>query len=170
MMVLKRKQIVMATLIVMVGIAGYLNWQYEETSVDEPVSGTVQEEPVGQVQMVDGVENGDYFAACRVNRESVRAKSLEILNATINNANSSQEAKEQAQEKIMVISKNVETEGNIENLIKAKGFADAVVFIAEDSVTVTVRAQGLTAPETARIKDIVSEHAKENNIKIVEVN
>lgn len=180
MMVFKKKQIVLLALVVMVGIAGYLNWRYEanlQTSSD-PVengiaveAGESAESNLGEAQMVNGeTAQNDPFAASRMNRETARAKSLEILNATVNNANATPEAKTQAQEQIAKTAKNVETEANIETLIKAKGFADAVAVIGEDSVTVTVKAQGLTAPETAKIKDIVMEQTKNNNIKIVEVN
>lgn len=180
MMVFKKKQIVLLALVIMVGIAGYLNWRYEanlQASTD-PVengiaveTGETQEANLGEAQMVNGeTSQNDYFATSRMNRETARAKSLEILNATINNANATPEAKTQAQEQIAQSAKNVELEANIENLIKAKGFADAVVVIGEEDVTVTVKAQGLTAPETAKIKDVVMEQTQNNNIKIVEVN
>lgn len=180
MMVFKKKQVVLLALVVMVGIAGYLNWRYESNlqastdPVENGIAVETGEQPdanLGEAQMVNtDATQGDYFAACRMNRESARAKSLEILNSTINNANSTPEAKTQAQEQINKTAKNVENEANIENLIKAKGFADAVAVIGEDSVTITVKAQGLTAPETAKIKDIVMEQTQNNNIKIVEVN
>ncbi len=181
MMVFKKKQVVLLALVVMVGIAGYLNWRYEsglQASTDPVDNGIAVETNektdanLGEAQMVNSENNSgdDYFASCRLNRESARAKSLEILNATINNANASQEAKDKAQEQIAKSAKDVETEANIENLIKGKGFADAVAVIGEDAVTVTVKSQGLTAPETAKIKDIVMEQTQNNNIKIVEVN
>lgn len=180
MMVFRKKQIVLLALVVMVGIAGYLNWRYEanqQTSAD-PVengiaveTGEQAEQNLGEAQMVNS-ENAasDPFAAGRMNRETARAKSLEILNETIGNANATPEAKAQAQEQIAKTAKNVEIEANIETLIKAKGFADTLAIIGDDTVTITVKSQGLTAPETAKIKDIVMEQTKNNNIKIVEVN
>ena len=91
------------------------------------------------------------------------------MEVVINNANTTQEAKDKAQAQIFDISKSIEAEGNIENLIKAKGFEDVVVFINDGCVTVTVRTKGLTASETAKIKDIILGEIKNNNIKIVEV-
>ncbi len=173
MTVLHKKQIVLGALIVMVAVAGYLNWKYEDTTtVDAPTSVTVSDTPedetVGEATMVDNTSK-DYFMTCRSNREIVRSKALEILKSTIDNPNSSQEAKDKAQNEVLSISNNVEAEGNIENLIKAKGFEEAVVFINDNNITVTVKSQGLTAPETAKIKDIVIEQTGNNNIKIVEV-
>lgn len=173
MTVLHKKQIVLAALIVMVGVAGYLNWRYEDSSIAETSESTVvsentENETLGEATMVSNTEN-NYFINCRSNREIVRSKALEVLKTTIDNPNSSQEAKDNAQKEIVNISNNIESEGNIENLIKAKGFEDVVVFINDNNITVTVKSQGLTAPETAKIKDIVIEETGNNNIKIVEV-
>ena len=157
----------------MVGVAGYLNWKYEGNTGVNPdsavtVSENAEEQTLGEATLVDNMSN-DYFTECRVTRETSRSKATELLKSTIDNPNSSQEAKDEAQNKIIKISNNIEAEGNIENLIKAKGFEDTVVFINDDNITVTVKSQGLTAPETAKIKDIVIEETGKNNIKIVEV-
>jgi len=44
-----------------------------------------------------------------------------------------------------------------------------IVFINQDSVTVTVGTPKLTSPEISRIKDVISEFVSTKNIKIVEV-
>ena len=173
MTIIHRKQIVLAVLILMVAVAGYLNWRYEANSLDaaEPVTDEIrspESENIGEAVMVN--KENDYFSECRNNREEVRSKTLGVLNEVVNNANSTQEAKDKAQAEIVDISKNITSEANIENLIKAKNFEDAVVFINNGSITVTVKANGLTAPQTAKIKDIVIEQTGNNNIKIVEVN
>ncbi|NLT14100.1 MAG: SpoIIIAH-like family protein, partial [Clostridiales bacterium] len=45
----------------------------------------------------------------------------------------------------------------IEDLIKAKGFADCVVYISDDGVNITVPApqEGLAASSVAKITDVV---------------
>lgn len=173
MTVLHKKQIVLFVLVVMVGVAGYLNWKYEETPTEVDSKSVItsteeSDENLGEATMVSKTTK-DYFSNCRNNRETVRSKSIEILKSTIDNPNTSQENKDKAQNEIISISKNVEAEGNIENLILAKGFEDVVVFINDSNITVTVKSQGLTAPETAKIKDIIIEETSNNNIKIVEV-
>lgn len=172
MTIIHRKQIVLAALILMVAVAGYLNWRYEANGSDtsDPIVSVANDsknENLGEAVMVN--QENDYFTECRNNRESVRSKTIGVLNEVVNNANSTQEAKDKAQAEIVDISKNISDEANIENLIKAKGFSDVVVFINNGSVTVTVKANGLTAPQTAKIKDIVIEQTGNNNIKIVEV-
>ena len=172
MTVIHKKQIVLGMLVVMVGVAGYLNWKYE-ANVESPSVVTVsdnqkEQEVVGEATFVSNTGD-DYFLTCKDNRETVRSKAIELLKTIVDNPNSTQEAKDKAQSEMMRISKNIEAEGNIENLIKAKGFSESIVFINDNSITVTVRSKGLTAPETAKIKDIIIEETKNNNIKIVEV-
>lgn len=174
MTVIHKKQIVLGALIVMVGLAGYLNWRYETademtpTSVATSSDENSDEEVLGEATMVSN-NGSNYFEKCRSNRETVRSKSLEILNSTIENPHTTQEAKDKAQNEIIIMSNNIVSEGNIENLIKAKGFSEAVVFINDKNITVTVQTEGLTGPETAKIKDIIIEETGNNNIKIVEV-
>ena len=66
---------------------------------------------------------------------------------------------------------NTEKEGNIENLLKAKGFSDVLVYITDDSVSVTVKTEGLTTADTAKIFDIVVAETgiSSEKIKIIEI-
>lgn len=165
MIVFKRKQVIASALVVMIGIAGYLNYKYD----DETATATNELETanIGQVQMVSGTQ--DYFSNSRLNREDARAKAIDLLKDTIANENVSEDTKNDAQKQILDIAKNIESEENIESIIIAKGFSDAVVFINGESVTVTVKTSELTAVDTAKIKDVVMEYINTNNIKIVEV-
>lgn len=66
---------------------------------------------------------------------------------------------------------NTEREGNIENLLKAKGFSDVIVYITDDTVSVTVKTEGLTTADTAKIYDIVVSETgiSAEKIKIIEI-
>ena len=57
----------------------------------------------------------------------------------------------------------------IENLIKAKGFQDAVVLIDNDTANVIVQADKLSEQEVAQIQDIVTRQTgiSIDNIKIM---
>lgn len=168
MIIFKRKQIIAGALVVMIGLAGYLNYMYDEetTSVGADAN-ELETANIGQVQMVNGTQ--DYFLNCRLNRENARAKAVDLLKDTIANENMNEQTKNDAQKQILDIAKNIESEENIESIIIAKGFDDAVVFINGESVTVTVKTSELTAVDTAKIKDVVMEYINTNNIKIVEV-
>ena len=71
------------------------------------------------------------------------------------------------------ISKSIETEGKMENLIKAKGFEDCMVYYdgEKEKVDVVIKTGGLLDNEVAQIRDIVVQEtgAPVENIAIVEV-
>ena len=55
----------------------------------------------------------------------------------------------------MMIASFMESEANIETLIKAKGFADCVAVINEDNVNIVVASDALSQSEMLQIQDIV---------------
>ena len=51
----------------------------------------------------------------------------------------------------------MESEVNIETLVKAKGFADCLAIVDSESVKVVVKTEGLDAEQAAQIKNIILE-------------
>lgn len=178
MHIYNKKLIVALSLVVIVGVAGYLNFMYdasEQTTLNDYIE-TVQniendEENAGEIEMVDAPKTSaeNYFVTARLNRETARSEGIELLKNTINNENVSDEAKIEAENKIFKISDNIENEVNIENIIKSKGFSNVLVSITDSGVNVSIQAKNLTAPETAQIYDAVNQFVNTNNVKIVEV-
>lgn len=70
------------------------------------------------------------------------------------------------------IAKSIETEGKIENLIKAKGFEDCMVYYDTESVDVVVKTDGLQPEQVSQMKDIILKETSipAENISIVEIN
>ena len=60
---------------------------------------------------------------------------------------------------------------NIENLLKAKGFSEALAVISDDSVDIVVRSEGLLASETLQIQEIAVKQSGASlaDIKIIPV-
>ena len=89
----------------------------------------------------------------------------------MNDVKADSAAKTAAASEAAKIAKNVELENAAETLIKAKGFSDCVVIIADDTASVIVKSDGLLASETVQINDIITSQAKISleNIKIIEV-
>lgn len=73
----------------------------------------------------------------------------ELLNSTVD------KSKGQAQEKWLELSTKILKEGEVENLLKIKGFQDAVADVFLENVTVIVYAPSLTPNEVSIIQDIV---------------
>lgn len=175
MMVLKRKQLVVAVLAVLVGVAGYLNISRETTVTTEETAETMEtssEDYLGEAQLVESESVTDFFARARVDREAGRSKSIETFNSLISNEDTDEETKETAQQGVLALAQNTETETAIENLIRAKGFEDAVCYINNGRANVVVKADSIDSSDAARISEIVSEQSgiESEKIKIVELN
>lgn len=101
--------------------------------------------------------SGDYFATARVNREEARDNSLSILQKTVNDPDASKDAVKAASDSITAMASATLQESKIESLVTAKGYADCVAFIGENSVSVVVAAKEseLKATDVAKITDIV---------------
>ena len=171
-MKINKKITVISVLGLMLVVTGYINYSGSSLKVAENKTSD-EYVPVGEAMSVSSssiVENNDnYFKKARMDKESERAKSIELLTAIVSNPDSTPEAKADAETKLSAIASNIETEVNTEGLIKAKGYNDAVVYVSDSSVNVVVASQELTAADTSRIRDIVFEQTQNNNIKIVEV-
>lgn len=172
MMVFKKKQLVVAVLAVLVGVAGYINISREKTVTTEEDAEAVNGDYLGEAQLVESESVTDFFAQARIDREAGRSKSIETFNSLISNADADPETKETAQAGVLELAQNTETETAIENLIRAKGFEDAVCYINNGTANVVVKAESIDSSDAAQISEIVTEQSgiESEKIKIVELN
>ena len=77
-----------------------------------------------------------------------------------------------AQQGMLTLAQNTETETAIENLLRAKGFEDVVCYINNDMANVVVKTEVLDSANTAQITEIVTEQSgiSQDKIKIMEMN
>lgn len=61
-----------------------------------------------------------------------------------------------AVDQMVALTKRAELEADIESLMAAKGFSEAVVSIGDDSVDVVVKAEELTDANRAKIEEILT--------------
>lgn len=101
----------------------------------------------------------DFFIDYKLERDRLRSQEADYLRELINNPNAAQESKEKAQQDLISLSQKVEKEMIVENLIKAKGFEDAVFFLSDDFVNVVVKTDGLQPKDVAQITDVVTKTA-----------
>lgn len=101
-------------------------------------------------------KNSHYFIEYRLERDRLRSQEIEMLREIINNPNSEKKVVEKAQQDLLKIVELIEKEMVIENLIKAKGFEDAVIFFTDSGVNVVVKIEKLSEKQVAQISDIVS--------------
>ncbi len=198
--VLKKNQIIITALVVMVAIAGYMsitdkeqmtmstggteeNAQVSDISEedivldeDDSVSGSAatasnekvsSKENAGEAVLVSNTVKGNYFEEAKLSREQTRAKNKETLTSLVNNKNASIAQKDKAMNEIVKMTEVNEKETATENLLAAKGFAEAVVTILSDSVDVVVNAEDLTEQQIAQIEDVVKRKTECSADKIV---
>ena len=80
---------------------------------------------------------------------------------------------DEAAQTIQTLAAYALSEAQIENLVTAKGYADCVAFMGEDSISVVVSdSDGLDAADVAKISDIVMGETEytADQIKILEAN
>ena len=154
---LKKKQVVLAALVAMIGLSGYFNWSYQHSE-----NGTVtdtEDISLGEARLVSGTaikSDENYFAESRTQRDIGRSKAKESLVEVSGNPESSPEARKEAEMRLVDIAERIEMESSAEAEIKSRGFSDAVVYINADSATVVVDKEGeLTAQDAAKIQEII---------------
>lgn len=109
----------------------------------------------------------DFFATYCLEREQARAQQIEILKSIINNPQATPQAKEEAQKKLLAATQQAEQEMQIEHLIAAKGYPEAVAFIQPEAVTVVVKGKNLGEIALAQIADLVVRTTKQDPSEVI---
>ena len=197
----KKNQIMVVVLVVMIVVAGYLNYQTQKedesaknaedsvysteqlsdaavddsdvtaegvlvqpqdqsaegTDVQETAENTEDARTPGEAVLVESdAVIPEYFAEAKVERENARAKSQDMLYELMAKADTPEEEKSQAAQKILELQKRIENEAAAEAMIKAKGFDEAYVRIYDDCVDVIVDREEISQQEAAQIQDILT--------------
>lgn len=184
-MKLWKRNAVVAVIVLFVCAAVYLNWSYNQDTADagkvlgqaalvgaestDPLlagvsasptpSGSAQSPaPSGADAQTSGGEDESggtgYFASARLNRQEARDSALRILQESA--ADETMQA--ELSQAIETMADTTVSEAQIENMVTAKGYADCVAFLGENSASVVVpaTADGLTDADIARITEIVT--------------
>lgn len=105
-------------------------------------------------QAVDNENKDSYFEEIRANLEMDRNKIISMLTEAEKTAATTEEKKKASDEKIKLLS-YIETEKNIETLIKNKGLPECFVIISDSSVNITVNTTKLDQETVTQICEIV---------------
>lgn len=97
----------------------------------------------------------DFFLEYRMDRERLRSQQLAFLEEVIDDASLDTLAKKEINERIFKFNEMAQEELNIENMIKAKGYKDAVVIVHEGYVDVIIQGSALFSSDVQAIGDIV---------------
>ena len=179
-----KKQLVLASLVLALGAAVYLNWQFAGTGrlpVGDSSSETSQ---LGAAQLVNntyvetvndvaesGEATGDALAQARMDRQNSRDQALELLDGVLEDVDSDSAAKQQAVEEASAIAQNIRAESNVESLLEAKGYTDCVAYITAQECSV-VLAGAVEEADTLIVQEVVMEQTglTADKIKIIGTN
>lgn len=148
-----KKQLVLASLVLALGAAVYLNWQFAGTN-KLPVGDTPSEtSELGAAQLVNNTyvetvnddlkqkgssSSSDQFSQARLNRQNSRDEAMELLDDVLEDVDADSDAKKEAVEQASVIAQNILKETNVENLLQAKGYQESVAYITAEECSVVI--------------------------------
>ena len=78
-----------------------------------------------------------------------------MLKEIIDDTKSDAESKKAAVESQTQIAADIEKEGLIESLVKAKGFSDCVAILSNNQANIMIQGEGLVESQILQIQDIV---------------
>ena len=157
-----KKPAVAAAVLLLVCAAVYMNWRYTDNIQKNAGKTLGQTTLVSSQDGEKGTEptaapaEDDYFATARLSRKQARDNAISMLREAESDENAQQSVLNEASQTLQVLAAYTVAESQIESLVTAKGYADCVVFMGEETVSVVVSdPDGLDAVDVARIKDIV---------------
>ena len=173
-----KKNLIAAAVLVTVCAGIYLNWLYSEEQSVADLTDTMDESKVlssdmlvmGDELQTNTSTQSDYFAAVRLSRQEARDSAVGLLQEAM-----AYEDKETAQSSAQLdeIVEDALCEAQIESLVIAKGYADCVAYISDNSISVAVATPegGLQKEDVAVIADVVMSQSefKMDQIHVVEV-
>ena len=168
-MIIGRRKILLATLVVILGAAIFVNWQFGSVAIDDSEAS----KNLGDAQYVNGSnvsqENQDspadgvaeYFSSIRLERQQTRDAIKENYERISADTSVTDAEKAEAMAAFAKLMADIKKETDIENLVKAKGVNECVAVINNQSVTVVVDCEELSDVILLQIKEITS---KQSNI------
>ena len=179
-MVIKKKQIVTSTLVLLLGTAVFVNWYYSRPQTKSALDGvttvhTQDSSNLGDAQYVSATTvktATGTMADFRVKREAAHDEAKETLNSIIKDQKSSSEAVSKSTESLKELAQTIKKEADLENLITAKISGDCVAIVDGDVCQIIVGKGVLTDNISLQIKEIVINQTKisSKNITIIELN
>ncbi len=171
-----KKAVLFGALVIALGAAIYLNYFLSGNTVQPSGDGVQVQQSAGDKTLGEAINvnagvssSSSYFVNARKSREQSRAEAVQAVKDLLTDVKATEDQKQLATAEAIAITKAIEQENSIESLIKAKGYADCVVYIADDTCSVVVQCAELTTQDTAKISQVVTSQADiaAQNINIV---
>jgi len=181
-MKIQKKHVLASALVLALGAAVYLNWQFSGTPTVSPTSkelgavtyvskDTAATADEAKAAAQSALTPRDKIAKARTERSQAQDKALDEAKNIISLSDTSDDAKEEAVEQAGEIEKRILAQSNIENILTAKGFSECLCYVSDTGCTVTVMSEELSKDAPLIIKDVVMSQLdiSFSNIVIVDV-
>ena len=180
-MKIKKRHIALAALVVALGAAVYLNWQYADSGVSvlptakELGSATYVNADVkateDEVRSTSQSQSTSYFAKAKTDRQQAQDEAVSLAKEVLTLTESDDEAKREAAEQLSKLEDRFLAQNNIEGVLKAKGFSECVCYLSDEGCSVAVLSTELKDNSPLIIKDAVQSQYEIdfNDITIVEI-
>lgn len=129
--------------------------QSKENNITD-VNSITNNEVVEETSSNTNSKNSEYFTKSKLERDTMYSQMLETYNKILNSNNALETQKQSATEEIKKINDTKNSIMICENLIKTKGFTNAIIFVNGQSVSAIVEAsEELKQEEVAQIQNII---------------
>lgn len=173
-MIIKKRQLLLATLIIALGAAVFVNWYYTRPDIESVNAGAPETTTLPQAQ--EGANLGDaryvistdatledapaqakateYFASAKLRRQTAHDEAAEALNDVVKDSSSSEAVAKQAGEMLEELANSIALESDIENLISAKVGCENLVILNRGNAEIIVENGSLDDVSIVKIKEI----------------
>ena len=181
--ILKRNQLVILVIALVLVTAGYLNYTsmnennentvmtsqivaelgdatlVSSTDIENEEVETTQNEEIEQIDekvLTSATTEDTYYTSSKLERDNMFSQLLETYQEVYNNVNSTAEQRNTAISEMAKINKTKNSVMISENLIKTKGFEDVVIFVNPNSISVIIKAEEISSEQIAQVQNIIS--------------
>ncbi len=180
---LKKRQLILVTLVLALGAAVFVNWYYTKPIVAADgstipvtqVAATQNEDHLGDSLYVHNPyssSSGEYFAGAKLKRSAAHDEAKETLNDIITNSKADAKAVADASKALQALANSIKLEGDCESLITAKTGSECIVTIGDGNVQAVLGGEPIDGAMAMQIKEILLEKTGygADQISIVELN
>lgn len=190
-MIIKRRQLLLATLVIALGSAIFVNWYYtgsraQSAQVSQSETNPAQGAGIDSVNLGDAryvissdvttqtadSQEDEYFASARLRRSTAHDEACEALNDIIKDSSSPSAAVADATDMLNELARSMTLESDIENLVAAKISGGCLAIINGGTAEIIVEEGVLNDVTIIQIKEIAVKQTglPAEKITIVELN
>lgn len=161
-MVIKKNQILTATLLIALCGAVFINWYYGRPTKAMETGNLGEAEFVNSKAVESTTKKAvntvsEYFANSELKRKNAHDKALGTINSVITNKDSSKEAVQNATKELSDLSNLIKTEADLENILSAKLGSDCIVILNAGKAEIIVENSKLNENAISVVKTTILE-------------